>query len=366
MPAQLRRHRLVVGLEVQPRLDGQDVARPPAGRPGSGPPVALAQSCTSRPIMWPGAHSVQRRCRPQSGCSDSSALTGSTPRSARPSASTRAARAVIGLEVGAGPQLAPGPPPARPARYSYTWRCSAGAPAADREGPGHVGRVEGAHLDARVEQQQVAGAQRAVVAVPVQDRGVRPAGGDRVVAAAVALGPGPGGERALDVALGQAPRRERMSRATSQNPSVVASTAARSCAISQASLTSRSSDRTAVSSASRSGSTAGGLLLGLGVEAAGHQRLAEPGQPCRQLGQRPAGDAERLRAALQRAARADPQLAARRVGVELAVVPPGRRRQEQDVAGRRPRVDDQHARRGSGRRSARRSRCWAGTGRTGR
>ena len=57
-------------------------------------------------------------------------------------------------------------------------------------------------LHARVEQQQVAGAHRAVVAHPVQRGGVRPGRGDRAVADVVALDAGAQEEGALDLALG--------------------------------------------------------------------------------------------------------------------------------------------------------------------
>ena len=79
-----------------------------------------------------------------------------------------------------------------------------GERAADREGARDVGRVEAVDLDARVEQDQVAGHDRAVVARPVQVARVRAGCGDRVVALRVAVAARALVEDALDDAL--APR----------------------------------------------------------------------------------------------------------------------------------------------------------------
>ena len=57
----------------------------------------------------------------------------------------------------------------------------------DRERPGDVGGVERLHLHARVEQDEVAGTHRSVVADPVQGRGVGTGSGDRLVADGVSL-----------------------------------------------------------------------------------------------------------------------------------------------------------------------------------
>src|SRR5581483_32484 len=73
--------------------------------------------------------------------------------------------------------------------------------AGDRQGARDVRAVEGFGLGARVEQEQLAGTYRAVVAGPVQDGGVRAGRADRVVADVVALDPGAPPEGALDPAL---------------------------------------------------------------------------------------------------------------------------------------------------------------------
>ena len=79
-----------------------------------------------------------------------------------------------------------------------------GEGAVDRQRAGDVGGVEGVQLDAGVEQQQVAVAQVAVVADPVQGAGVVAGGGDGVVADGVADVPGVQAEDALDPALAAA------------------------------------------------------------------------------------------------------------------------------------------------------------------
>ena len=72
----------------------------------------------------------------------------------------------------------------------------------DRERAGDVGRVQAVGLHARVDEQQVAVAHHAGVAHPMQDRGVRAGGDDRVIADLVALLAGDRVERALEHALG--------------------------------------------------------------------------------------------------------------------------------------------------------------------
>jgi hypothetical protein len=76
-----------------------------------------------------------------------------------------------------------------------------GERAVDRQGPRHVCGVEVVPLDPHVEQDELAGVDRAGVVDPVQGRGVRAATDDRVVADVVAHGPGPAEERALDPPL---------------------------------------------------------------------------------------------------------------------------------------------------------------------
>ena len=70
--------------------------------------------------------------------------------------------------------------------------------AVDRERAGDVGGVVAVDLDARVQKDQVARHDRAVVARPVQDARVRPARRDRVVAHGVPVGARPPVEHALD------------------------------------------------------------------------------------------------------------------------------------------------------------------------
>lgn len=76
-----------------------------------------------------------------------------------------------------------------------------GEPAADRKSPGDVRGVERGGLHTRVEQQQVTGAHRSVVAHPVQRGGVRPGRSDRAVADIVAFHAGPQEEGAFNVAF---------------------------------------------------------------------------------------------------------------------------------------------------------------------
>ena len=76
-----------------------------------------------------------------------------------------------------------------------------GEPSVHRQGPGDVGGVERVQLDASVEQQQVALADVAVVADPVQRAGVVTGGRDGVVADRVADVPGVQAEDALHPAL---------------------------------------------------------------------------------------------------------------------------------------------------------------------
>ena len=73
-----------------------------------------------------------------------------------------------------------------------------------------VGGVIALELDARVEQYELAGHDRTVVAHPVKDAGVRSGCRDRVVADRVALGARPTVERALDEALATRMRHDRL------------------------------------------------------------------------------------------------------------------------------------------------------------
>lgn len=73
--------------------------------------------------------------------------------------------------------------------------------AVDGQRPGHVGGVVLVGLHARVEEQEFTGADRAVVADPVQRGGVRAGRADRAVADVVAVDAGAQEEGALDVAL---------------------------------------------------------------------------------------------------------------------------------------------------------------------
>src|SRR5262249_35800650 len=76
-------------------------------------------------------------------------------------------------------------------------------PARDRQRARDVGGVERVRLDAGVEEEEVAVAERAVVPGPVQHAGVGAGGGDGAVADIVALDAGAQAEDALDPALGQ-------------------------------------------------------------------------------------------------------------------------------------------------------------------
>ena len=80
-----------------------------------------------------------------------------------------------------------------------------GEPAGDRQRAGDVGGVEVPVLRAHIGQQQVAGRDRAVVALPVQDRRVRAGADDGVVPQAVAVVPGAQPEHPLDQPLGDRP-----------------------------------------------------------------------------------------------------------------------------------------------------------------
>ena len=77
-----------------------------------------------------------------------------------------------------------------------------GEPAVDRECAGDVGRVQAVGLHARIDEQQVAVAHHTGVAHPMQDRGVRAGGDDRVIADLVALLARNRVERALKHAFG--------------------------------------------------------------------------------------------------------------------------------------------------------------------
>ena len=131
--------------------------------------------------------------------------------------------------------------------------------AADRQRARDVGRVERVALDAGVEQEQVAAADAAVVARPVQDAGVGAGGGDGAVADVVALDARAQVEDALDLALGRWRSGARGSRPRSRAWSRRSPRAAR--AISSSSLIRRISESAVANSLSRS--------HGFGIDAVG-------------------------------------------------------------------------------------------------
>ena len=130
---------------------------------------------------------IQRRwCWPSSASSVASTSTGSRPHSCSCSAMTRIAAACTSLKV--APGLAGGDAGLLRGQHGLVdLALGVGEGAVDRQGAGDVGGVEGVDLDAGVDQQQVAVADVAVVADPVQGAGVVAGGGDRVVADAVAV-----------------------------------------------------------------------------------------------------------------------------------------------------------------------------------
>ncbi len=150
------------------------------------------------PSMWPVPCSVQRRCRPSSS-------TRSTGPSTRPHSTSRSASTRWDASWKSR-YLAPGFTAAMPASGRRVHGVvdlllQLAVAAVDRQRAGDVRGVVGVRLHARVEQQQVAGADRAVVAHPVQGAGVRAGGADRAVADVVALHARAEEEGALDVAL---------------------------------------------------------------------------------------------------------------------------------------------------------------------
>ena len=190
-------------LEVQAGLDGQDLT----GRERA---TQVASFAGTGAVVDVETHHVPRRAqRPapvQAAVRLQRLLRGDRKNAEvlKSRGENLGARTMVGAEAGARPQL----------RESCLLRrqhvrihlaLQRAEPSADREGPGHVRGVEGARFHTGVQQQQLAWPQLAVVAIPVQDRGVRASGGDRVVAVAVALGPGPGREGGLHVPLRRAP-----------------------------------------------------------------------------------------------------------------------------------------------------------------
>ena len=287
------------------------------------------------PSMWPVPCSVQRRCRPSSR-TFSTDRSPSRPHSTSFSASTRWAASWKSRNCAAGLH-------GRDTRLLglvhrvVDLPLERGEAAVDRQRPRHVGGVELVGLHARVEEQQLAGADRAVVADPVQRGGVRAGGADRAVADVVALDAGAQEEGALDVALagglGLVEDLHDVLEAAGRGVEALWSSA-----ISKASLTRRASERKTRSSSSRSAVTLSVSAASMTASWPAHDahRAGGLGQRGRKLADVLRGDAEQLLGLGEGVAAADPELALA-VEPELTVltVRAGQQVDRRPVPGRR-------------------------------
>ena len=282
MPRSSAGDQFVVGAEVQPRLDREDHARLEHGVE-----VHLARG---------PARSRARRCRGGGSCRAPSSGGGTGPPSVErlldrapgtsPHSTSRAAMTCIAASL----QLAERAP--RPRHLERGVRrlehglvdpaLRVAEPPGHRQRAGDVGGVQAVHLDAGVDEDEVAVAHLAVVADPVQRAGVRPRRprSCRSRRRCPRAGPGPrtpSRRRARRASCATASAR---ARTMSSKPRAVTSTASRSCSISHSSLTSRSSLTARASSASRlRGSSSAAQLRGPRRRRPSTPRVGPPHDP---------------------------------------------------------------------------------------
>ena len=196
--AQFRGYRQIVGLEVQSRLDGEDMTGLEHSRrvrlvSSAGAVMAVQPEHVARAAQGVAAVQVGRGSR-------SRPAVRPQPPGIEPLGDDAHRGVVEGAVRGAGPQRGDacrlgGEHQVVDAALDF------GEMPAHRQGPGDVAGVEGVEFDTRVQQEQVSVPHRAVVAHPVQDAGVRAGRRDGVESQPVASESGTPVEGALDPAL---------------------------------------------------------------------------------------------------------------------------------------------------------------------